>query len=61
MPELVFNPEERRRLAKVCQALGTTFEEFVHHATMQAVDEMEGISQEIRRGYQWTATRHDNT
>ncbi len=52
MAELTFSPEERSRLAKVCQALGTTFEEFVHHATMQAVDEMEGLAHEARvEGY----------
>lgn len=57
MNELVFNVEDRRRLAKVCQTLGVTFTEFIHHATMQAVDEMEGLSLEIRKGYSWTPGR----
>lgn len=47
--------DDRLRLAAVCQALGVTFEEFVHEATMQAVDEVEGpdgpfgISARVRR------------
>jgi hypothetical protein len=40
--KITFSAEERARLAKVCVALGTRFEEFVHDATMQALDEMEG-------------------
>ncbi len=44
---LTFSIDERRRLAEVCQALGTTFEEFVYHATMQALDEMEGAARAL--------------
>lgn len=47
----IFSPEERVRLAKVCQALNITFPEFVSHATMQAVDEMEGLSNEWRNNW----------
>ena len=43
---LTFTLAERRRLADVCQVLGTTFEEFVHWATMQALDEMEGYARD---------------
>lgn len=39
---LTFTKGERARLADQCKALGITFEEFVHQATMQACDEMEG-------------------
>lgn len=40
--EVTFTKQERRRLAKACQVLGTTFAEFVHQATMHALDEFEG-------------------
>ena len=45
--QLTFSVEERRRLAAVCKALGTTFEEFCHFATMQAVDECEGHGRDL--------------
>ena len=37
-----FDRDERARLAMVCKVLGVTFAEFVHTATMHALDEMEG-------------------
>jgi hypothetical protein len=42
--ELTFTKEERARLAEVCIALGTTFEEFAHFATMRCIDECEGYA-----------------
>lgn len=42
MRTVKFTKAERERLADQCKALGITFEEFVRHATMQALDEMEG-------------------
>lgn len=42
MSDVVFDKKERERLAKACQILGATFGEFVHIATMHAVDEFEG-------------------
>ena len=52
-----FTREERERLAPVCIALGTTFGEFVHFATMRAVDELEGYARDsalIRAYYDGT-------
>jgi hypothetical protein len=46
---ITFSVDERERLAKICQALNTTFAEFVHYASMQSVDEMEGLSREFRK------------
>jgi hypothetical protein len=46
--QLTFSEEERGRLAVCCKALGTSFEEFAHFATMQAVDEVEGYGRDIR-------------
>jgi hypothetical protein len=39
---VIFTKDERARLADVCKAIGTTFEELVHVATMHALDELEG-------------------
>jgi hypothetical protein len=39
--EVVFTKAERKRLAKACQVLGVFFGEFVHDATMHALDEFE--------------------
>ncbi len=48
---LTFNADERKRLAFACKTLGITFQEFVHQATIQALDEFEGdVRQVIRRG-----------
>ena len=46
---LTFSAEERKRLAFACQALGTTFEEFVHEATLQALDEFEADIRQVMR------------
>jgi hypothetical protein len=46
MKKVTFSAEERKRLANVCVALGTTFQEFCHFATMQAVDECEGLARD---------------
>lgn len=43
---VTFSAEERARLAEICKALGTTFGEFVHFATMRAVDECEGYGRD---------------
>jgi hypothetical protein len=42
---LTFTREERARLADICKVLGVTFEEFVHTATLHALDEIEGDRQ----------------
>ena len=39
--DVTFSAEERQRLAKACQVLGVKFHEFVHFATLQALDEVE--------------------
>lgn len=46
MGDVTFTASERARLAEVCKALGTTFAEFVHFATMEAVSEVEGYGAE---------------
>jgi hypothetical protein len=46
---VTFTRAERERLAVQCKALGIYFEEFVHDATMQALDEMEGEARDARR------------
>ena len=40
---VTFNAAERERLAKACQVLGITFAEFVKTATLQSLDEFEGV------------------
>jgi hypothetical protein len=40
--QLTFTKEERVAIADHCKAMGITFEEFIHTATMQAVDEVNG-------------------
>jgi hypothetical protein len=50
-----FSEDDRKRLMPVCRALGTSFADFIHFATMQAVDECEGLAREqdaIRQYYQ---------
>lgn len=47
---ITFNRAERKRIGKACQVLGIHFEEFVHDAAMQAVDEVLGINDEVYRG-----------
>ena len=47
--KVTFDAAERARLAVVCQALGTTFGEFVHTATMHALDELEGDGRYTKR------------
>lgn len=43
-----FDPEERERLRIVCRALRTSYKDFVKFATMQAIDECEGLAHEAR-------------
>lgn len=43
---MTFTPEERRRLMVACRALRTTYVEFVHFATMQAISECEGYARD---------------
>ena len=55
--DVVFTRAERARLAEVCMALGAKFPEFVHFATMRAVDELEGYARDaalIRAYYNGT-------
>jgi hypothetical protein len=44
--KVTFSAEERKRLAEVCRALGTTFGELVHWATLHALDELEGYARD---------------
>lgn len=46
--KVTFTREERERISEQCKALGITFEEFVRFGTLQAVDELEGLSRELR-------------
>ena len=46
---LAFDRRERQLIAKACQVLGIHFEEFVHDAAMQAVDEVLGINDQAHR------------
>jgi hypothetical protein len=46
--QLTFSEEERARLATACKALGTTFEELVHWATLQALDELESYGRDAK-------------
>jgi hypothetical protein len=48
---VTFSPEERRRLATHCQAINITFPEYIHHATLQTMDEMEAMSREYREAW----------
>ena len=60
--DLTFSAEERARLADVCKALGTTFAEVAHFATMRAVDECEGYARDaglIRAFYEGTLSDAD--
>jgi hypothetical protein len=45
--QLTFSEEERARLAKICQILGTTFEQFCHFSVLQAMDECEAIGRDV--------------
>ena len=45
--QLTFTKDERAKIADHCKALGITFEEFIHTATMQAVDEVNGYGRNI--------------
>ena len=47
--KLSFTEAERARLREACRCLGTSFVEFIHHSTMQAVDEVLGTSAEVSR------------
>jgi hypothetical protein len=48
-PRLItFTKEERERIAPHCKALGITFAEFVHDATMHMVDEMDGLQRRLK-------------
>lgn len=42
MRMVTFTKPERARLASMCKVLGITFEELLHDAAIQAVDEFEG-------------------
>ena len=46
---LTFTKAERKRIADHCLAIGISFEEFIHQATMQACDEMDGVQRELHR------------
>jgi hypothetical protein len=46
---VTFTKAERQRIAEHCQALGITFGEFIRWATLQAVDEMDGVQRELRK------------
>lgn len=47
--QLEFTRAEMARIRTVCQALGTSYAEFIHFATMQAVTEVEGYAREAYR------------
>ena len=50
-----FTPGEMKRLRVACRALNTSFAEFLHFATMQALDECEAIGRDaeaVRRYYE---------
>jgi hypothetical protein len=51
--ELKFTPAEMTRLRETCRSLGTSYSEFVHFATLQALDEVEayGRDAEALRAY----------
>lgn len=44
---LRFSDAELTRIREACRALNTSYVEFLHHAAMQAVDEVLGISAEL--------------
>ena len=51
---LTFTPEEMKRLEKARVLVSASDfhlsqAEFIHHATMQAVDEVLGVSEDVRR------------
>jgi hypothetical protein len=50
--QLHFTPIELTRIRECARALNTSYADFIHHATMQAVDECEGIGQQVRQ--RWT-------
>ena len=41
-----FTAADRKRLHAVCRALGTSYADFMHFATMQSVTECEGYAQD---------------
>jgi hypothetical protein len=49
MRMVTFTKAERARIALHCMAIGIKFEEFIHDATMQACDEMDGVQRELHR------------
>ena len=46
---LTFTDDEMDRIRVACQALGTSYAEFIRFATMAAVDEVEGIGRLLDR------------
>lgn len=53
-----FTKKERERLRRCTEALRTSYIDFIHFATMQAIDEMEGIAEDYRNNREfWDATR----
>lgn len=47
---LQFSPEELTRLRCACRDLGTSYVEFLRHATIEAIDEHEGVMRHLRAG-----------
>ena len=47
---LSFSPEELERLRCACRDLGTSYVEWIRHATLEAVDEHEGVIRSLRAG-----------
>lgn len=44
-----YTEPEMERLRWWCQTLGTTFQEFIHDASIQMLDELDGISGVVAR------------
>jgi hypothetical protein len=44
-----FTPEEMKRLLATVRSLQTSYSDFIRFATMQALDEAEGLAREMRR------------
>lgn len=44
-----FTKKERERLRRCTEALRTSYIDFIHFATMQAIDEMEGYAEQARQ------------
>ena len=40
---------ERQRFLAACRSLGTSYREFAKHAVLQAIDELEGTANMLRR------------